>query len=140
MRAGNPLKKARKIRTVLSIFGRGIPFTIFTSVIDAIPEKKKPGISIREMFSDESQTSVFEPETAEKSTAIQKKAAVIGAGRSFQSLGSGFSEWVRARSALYTHPAAKHRVDIIITMTPGMIPIIILIYCSVLSAVINGTV
>lgn len=40
MRAGNPLKKARKIRTVLSIFGRGIPFTIFTSVIDAIPEKK----------------------------------------------------------------------------------------------------
>ncbi len=92
---GKPLRSAKKNMTPLKIFGFATPFTTVTLGIDSNPEKKNPGKKIKIILIDDSQITGMLSDTKENSREMQKKAAVIGLGSSFQSLASGFSDFVR---------------------------------------------
>lgn len=97
---GRPIKSEPNSKIRLRILGRGSPFTKRISKIDEIPAKKKLGISTSEILTAASHTISTEPAAADSIRETQKKAAVIGAGESFQSLCSGVSQCVRLRIIL----------------------------------------
>ena len=97
---GRPINSEPNSKIRLSILGRGSPFTKRISKIDEIPAKKKLGIRTSEILTAAIQRTLTEFATADSIRETQKKAAVMGAGESFQSLCSGVSQCVSVRIIL----------------------------------------